>query len=82
LANHAIMTMFRQGVINVQRIADVIDQWDRPAYLEWGDRTAWRLFNATTYALAGKVVENSDLTPRLHRIIDGSCELWEAANAD
>ena len=72
-ANDAIMTMFRHGVINVQRIADVIEQWDYPAYLEWGDRTAWRLFNATTYALAGKVVENSDLTPRLHTIIDGLC---------
>ena len=80
-ANDAIMTMFRHGVINVQRIADVIEQWDYPAYLEWGDRTAWRLFNATTSALAGKVVENADLTPRLHRIIDGVCETREVADA-
>lgn len=80
-ANDAIMIMFRTGVINVQRIADVIEQWDSPAYLEWGDRTAWRLFNATTYVLAGRLVENSDLTPRLHRIIDGICERVERVDA-
>ena len=76
-ANDAIMSMFRQGVINVQRIADVLDQWERPAYLEWGDRTAWRLFNAATYVLIGKVVENSELTPRLHQIIDAVCSRRE-----
>ena len=80
-ANDAIMTMFRHGVINVQRIAEVIDQWEDPAYLEWGDRTAWRLFNATTYVLAGKLVENSDLAPRLHTIIDGVCRVEEVADA-
>lgn len=72
-ADNAIMTMFRRGVINVQRITDVLEQWEHPAFLEWGDRTAWRLFNAVTYALMGKVVENSDLTPTLHKIIDGVC---------
>ncbi len=80
-ANDAVMTMFRRGVINVQRIADVVEQWEHPAYLEWGERTAWRLFNATTFALAGKIVENSDLTPRLHTIIDGVCAHKEMADA-
>ncbi|MBN9360701.1 MULTISPECIES: DUF932 domain-containing protein [unclassified Devosia] len=80
-ANDAIMTLFRQGVINVQRIADVLEQWDYPKYLEWGGRTAWRLFNATTFALIGKVVENADLTPRLHRVIDGVCDAREAVDA-
>lgn len=80
-ANDAIMTMFRTGVINVQRIADVVEQWEHPAYLEWGERTAWRLFNATTHSLAGRIVENSEATPRLHRIIDGVCERREATDA-
>lgn len=80
-ANDAVMMMFRTGVINVQRIADVIEQWEHPAYLEWGDHTAWRLFNATTFALAGRIVENADLTPRLHAIIDGVCEVREVADA-
>lgn len=80
-ANDAILTMFRHGVINVQRIADVIEQWEYPAFVEWGDRTAWRLFNATTFVLAGKLVENSDLAPRLHTIIDGVCTHREVANS-
>ena len=79
--NDAIMTMFRTGVINVQRIAAVIEQWEHPAHLEWGERTAWRLFNATTFALAGRIVEHPDATPRLHRIIDGVCQRREIADA-
>ncbi len=79
-ANDAIMTMFRQNVINVQRIAEVLDQWEHPTYLEWGDRTAWRLFNAATYALNGRVVENSEATPKLHKIIDGVCARQETVD--
>lgn len=71
-ADHAIMRMYREGVIGVQRIADVSEQWEKPQH-DWGEKTAWRLFNATTHALTGKVVENNDLTPRLHKIIDGVC---------
>ena len=66
-----ILDMYRQGVINERRIPDVLEQWERPTH-EWGDRTAWRLFNAATYALTGRIVE-SDVTPRLHKIIDGAC---------
>lgn len=29
------------------------EQWERPAH-DWGDRTAWRLFNAATFALTGR----------------------------
>lgn len=72
-ADHAIMSMYRQGIIGLQRIADVEEAWQKPPFEEWGDRTAWRLFNATTYALTGRVVENTDVTPRLHKIIDGMC---------
>src|ERR1700736_5107246 len=72
-ADHAILTMYRDDVIGVQRIADVVEQWERPAH-DWGDKTAWRLFNAATFALAGRVAEKPDLTKQLHRIIDGACE--------
>jgi hypothetical protein len=37
-------------------------------------RTAWRLFNTATFALAGKVAERPDLTEQLHKVIDGVCE--------
>lgn len=74
-ADHAIMQMFRQGVINVQRIPEVLNQWERPQFEEWGDKTAWRLFNATTFALSGKVAEKPSVTRELHQIIDGVCEV-------
>lgn len=69
-ADHIIMSMYRRGVIGVQRIADVEEQWQRPAH-DWGGRTAWRIFNSTTYALSGRIAENPTLTTTLHDIIDG-----------
>lgn len=71
-ADHAIMTMYRKGIINVQRIPDVLKQWEEPEH-DWGDRTAWRMFNAATFALTGRVMD-SDVTPRLFKVIDGVCE--------
>lgn len=69
-ADHAILSMYREGIISATRIAEVLGQWQSPAYEEWGGPTAWRLFNAATFALLGKVVEQSSLTPKLHRVID------------
>lgn len=73
-ADHAIMTMFRRGIINVQRIDDVVRAWDEPKYAWEPPRSAWHLFNAATLALAGKVAERPQYTTELHQIIDGVCE--------
>lgn len=56
----------------MQRIADVLKVYEEPPH-DWGDRTAWRLFNAATFALAGKVAEQPQLTEELHKVIDGVC---------
>lgn len=72
-ADHGIMEMYRAGIINVQRIAEVARQWDNPDHEEWGDHTAWHLFNAATSALHGKVAENPTVTQRLHGVIDAIC---------
>src|SRR5216683_2162953 len=56
-ADQAIMQMYRNQVIGVQKIADVLRQWEEPSH-DWGDKTSWRLFNATTFALTGRVSEN------------------------
>lgn len=37
-------------------------------------QTAWRLFNATTFALMGNVAENTKATKELHDIINDVCE--------
>lgn len=72
-ADHAILDMYRKDIIGVQRIADVVREWETPSH-DWGNKSAWRLFNAATFALAGKVAERPDLTKQLHQIIDGTCE--------
>lgn len=69
LADQAIMSMYRQGVINVTRIADVLSEWETPSH-DWGQKTLWRLFNATTFVLSGKVMEQPQATPKLHKILD------------
>jgi len=73
-ADHAILTMFRQGIINVQRIDDVVRQWQEPEYEAWCPGSAWHLFNAATYALSGRVAERPSVTSELHQVIDGVCE--------
>jgi hypothetical protein len=73
VADHAMMEMYRRQVIGVQRIADVHRQYHEPDF-DWGDKTAYRLFNATTYALTGKVAEKPVLTQQLHNVLDLVCE--------
>jgi hypothetical protein len=69
----AIMRLYRRGVINLTRIEDVLTAYLEPPH-DWGPPTAWRLFNAATYALAGRVAENPASTRLLHDVIDGVCE--------
>ena len=82
-ADHLIMQLYRKGVINVTRIADVLGAYENPpAELgadPWGGKTAWRLFNATTYALAGKVAEDPRQTTLLHSVIDAEFEVIREA---
>jgi hypothetical protein len=74
-ADHAIMSLYRDGVIGVQRIADVEREWQHPSFEEFRqERNIWRLFNAATFALNGRVAENPGITSKLHAVIDSVCE--------
>ena len=73
LADQGIMTMYRKGIINLTRIGDVLKAYEDPPH-DWGDKTPWRLFNAATFALNGRVAENPTVTQQLHQVIDGVCE--------
>jgi hypothetical protein len=66
--------MFRQGIVNIQRVPEVLHESEEPSFEEFNERNAWRLFNAATFALTGRIIENANLTPRLHQVIDGVCE--------
>lgn len=67
-----IMQLYERDVISVTKIADVHEAFRNPQY-DWGGETAWRLFNATTFALTGKVMENPAATQPLYEVIDGFC---------
>jgi hypothetical protein len=69
-ADHIVLDCYRKGVINLQRIDDVLEQWETPAHAEFDQKNVWRLFNGVTHALAGKVAENPRLTSQLHTVID------------
>jgi len=71
-ADQLIMQMFRRGIINTTRIPDVLEQWENPA-CDWGDKTAYRLFNGATWSLKPKVADKPQLTQDLHALIDGVC---------
>ena len=73
-ADHAIMQLYRQGIVNIQRVPEIVAQWDEPIFPDFAERTAWRLLNAATYSLSGRVMERPDATPRLHQVIDAVCE--------
>ncbi|HVA79355.1 MAG TPA: DUF932 domain-containing protein [Candidatus Binataceae bacterium] len=72
-ADHAVLNMYREGIVNLQRVPDVLKEWEAPTFAEFDQRNAWRLFNAATFTLTGRVVENPNATPRLHKVIDGIC---------
>jgi len=72
-ADHAVIEMYRRGVLGITKIDDVLKAYEDPPH-DWGDHTAWRMFNAATFALTGKVAEDPRLTKTLHEVIDAVCK--------
>ena len=71
VADAAIVRMYRDGIINVTRIAEVVREWDEPSFEEFAEvRSAWRLFNAVTRSLEGRIVEKPEATRQLHSVMD------------
>jgi hypothetical protein len=69
--DHAIMEMYRKDVVPVTKIADVWHEWDTPSFEDFAqDYTAWRLFNAVTFILNGRIVGDPRTTQHLHNIIE------------
>jgi hypothetical protein len=74
-ADHIIMGLYRMQVIGVRQIAHVNKEWAEPTFEEFNDYySAWRLFNAVTFALNGRVLDNPRATARLHNVIDAVLE--------
>ena len=47
---------------------DVLKAYEEPPH-DWDDRTPWRLFNAASFALTGRVAENPTITRQLHEVM-------------
>jgi len=74
MVDMGIMKLYRKKVIGVQAIGNILNAYETPPH-DWGDRTVWRLFNAATLTLAGKVAEDPKLTEGVHEVMDELSEL-------
>lgn len=74
--DHCIMDLYRADVVNVKRIAEVWQEWATPSFEAFAKSpySAWRLFNAVTFALRGLLIEDPLRSKRLHDVIDTTCE--------
>jgi hypothetical protein len=74
-AEHLIIECLRADVITTTQLPRVVKEWDRPSHEEFGDPTAWRLFNAFTENLRGRgqLAKLPRATQRLHSVMDGFC---------
>lgn len=69
VADHLILQLYRKRIIRVTKIPEIIGHFENPPF-DWGERTAWRLFNAVTFVLEGRVLENPNATTKLHEVIN------------
>jgi hypothetical protein len=80
-ADHLIMELFRKGIIAPSKIRAVWDEWKSPSHVEFtdGGYTVWRLFNAVTEVLKGRLAVLPGRTQQLHKVMDAACSYLEAA---
>ncbi len=84
VANHTIIQMLRQGIINTQRVEKVVNEYYEPSHQEHlnenGDRTCWTLFNATTEAFKGSPIATyTERSQKLHDLIGKATDYALAA---
>ena len=80
-AEKLIVDMYRQNLIVSSEVGHIINIYDSPTHEEYGENTAWTLFNAATEAVKGKLGKLPKTTMGVHNILDGECveELNEQA---
>ncbi len=83
-ANHTIIQMLRQGIINTQRVEKVVNEYYEPSHVEHlnenGERTNWTLFNAATEAFKGSPISTyTERSQKLHTLIGKATDFALAA---
>ena len=81
-ADHLIIEMLRNGVINTQRVEKVVAEWDAPSHADHANagNSVWRLEQATTEALKGtNIIQLPDRHTALVEILDEAADFAIAA---
>lgn len=77
-ADHLVMECYRRGIVNLQRIGKVNQEWYEPS-ADHGDKRVWRFFNAVTAALYPKsnnaLIQLPKRTIDLHLLLDEFCDV-------
>jgi hypothetical protein len=68
-------------ILPASKVSDLLQEWRTPRHLEFraGGKTAWRLFNAFTEVLKGRLDDLPRRTQALHRLLDRACGLLRPA---
>jgi len=79
-AHDLIVRALDGRIVPVTRIPEVLQEWRAPRHPEFREaRTAWRLFNAFTEILKGRLDVLPARTLALHGLLDGACGLVRPA---
>lgn len=81
-ADHLIVNMLREGVVNTQRVEKVVAEWDAPSHTEHAQaaNSVWRMEQAATEALKGSnVIALPDRHTALVGLLDEAADFKIAA---
>jgi len=74
-AHDLIIRAVDVGAVTNRMIPSVLKEWREPSHPEFGDRSAWSLFNAFTEVLKGNLPELPKRTEVLHGLFDQQVKL-------
>src|SRR5205823_10325579 len=57
-AHALILKAYLRELVSFKLLHGIVQQWEEPAYAEWGGKTLWRLANAFTFAMADVAQRN------------------------
>ncbi len=78
-ANDLVIRSFQSGAISKAKIADVVEQWQKPEHEDFEDRNMHSLYNAFTHVLKGGVHALPNRSQALHGVLDSEVGLVQEA---
>ena len=69
-ANDIVIRSYQNGAISKAKIADVVEQWEKPEHEDFEERNMHSLYNAFTHVLKGGVHALPARSQALHGVLD------------